>query len=83
MTTKQKMIIVTGASQGIGAAAPNLFLDRGYNVVGNSREIGRKNELPRSDSLALADGDIGLISTAKGHCWSIRGRWRRSAYTGW
>jgi NADP-dependent 3-hydroxy acid dehydrogenase YdfG len=65
MTTKQKMIIVTGASQGIGAAAPNLFLDRGYNVVGNSREIGRKNELPRSDSLALADGDIGLISTAQ------------------
>jgi NAD(P)-dependent dehydrogenase (short-subunit alcohol dehydrogenase family) len=65
MTTKQKTIIVTGASQGIGAAALNLFLDRSYNVVGNSRKIGRKNELPRSDNLALVDGDIGLASTAQ------------------
>ena len=65
MTMKQKTTIVTGASQAIGAAAPSLFLDRGYNVVGNSRKIGRKNELPRSDSLALVDGDIGLASTAQ------------------
>src|ERR1700733_13702297 len=64
MTTKQKTIIVTGASQGIGAAVAKLFLDRGYNVVGNSRKISQKNELPRSDKLALVDGDIGLASTA-------------------
>src|SRR5882724_9857084 len=65
MTTKQKTIIVTGASQGIGAAVANLFLDRGYNVVGNSRKITQKNELQRSDRLALVDGDIGLASTAE------------------
>jgi NAD(P)-dependent dehydrogenase (short-subunit alcohol dehydrogenase family) len=65
MTTKQKTIIVTGASQGIGAAVANLFLDRGYNVVGNSRNITRKNELQRSDKLALVDGDIGLAATAE------------------
>src|SRR5260370_21388207 len=65
MTTKQKTIIVTGASQGIGAAVANLFLDRGYNVVGNSRKISTKNELQRSDRLALVDGDIGLASTAE------------------
>ena len=65
MTTKQKTIIVTGASQGIGAAVANLFLDRGYNVVGTSREISRKNELQRSDKVALVDGDIGLASTAE------------------
>src|SRR5437879_1967485 len=64
MTTKQKTIIVTGASQGIGAAVANLFLGRGYNVVGNSRKISQKNELQRSDKLALVDGDIGLASTA-------------------
>jgi NAD(P)-dependent dehydrogenase (short-subunit alcohol dehydrogenase family) len=62
--TKQKTIIVTGASQGIGAAVANLFLDRGYNVLGNSRKISDKNELQRSDRLALVDGDIGLASTA-------------------
>jgi NAD(P)-dependent dehydrogenase (short-subunit alcohol dehydrogenase family) len=63
MTTKQKIIIVTGASQGIGAGAPYLFPDRGYNVVGNSRKISRKNELQRSDTLVY--GDIGLASTAQ------------------
>src|SRR4029077_14493211 len=65
MPTKQKTIIVTGASQGIGAAVANLFLERGYNVVGNSRKISQKNELQHSDKLALVEGDIGLASTAE------------------
>lgn len=65
MTTKPKTIIVTGASQGIGAAVATLFLERGYNVVGNSRRISHLNELQRSDRLALVDGDIGMASTAK------------------
>src|SRR5260370_38355967 len=65
MNSKQKTIIVTGASQGIGAAIANLFLERGYNVVGNSRKISQKNELQSSDKLALVDGDIGLASTAE------------------
>jgi NAD(P)-dependent dehydrogenase (short-subunit alcohol dehydrogenase family) len=65
MTTQQKTLIVTGASQGIGAAVAKLFLDRGYHVVANSRNISSKNELQRSDNLALVDGDIGLASTAE------------------
>ncbi|MGO7203748.1 SDR family NAD(P)-dependent oxidoreductase, partial [Rhizobium ruizarguesonis] len=32
MTTK-KTVIVTGASQGIGAGLVNAFIERGYNVV--------------------------------------------------
>jgi len=65
MSTQQKTIIVTGASQGIGAAVANLFLERGYNVVANSRKISQKNELQRSDNLALVDGDIGQRTTAE------------------
>lgn len=65
MTTKRKTVVVTGASQGIGAAIANLFLDRGYSVVANSRNISSKSELQRSDDLALVDGDIGLVSTAE------------------
>src|SRR5580700_1200070 len=65
MTTKQKTILVTGASQGIGAAIANLFLERGYNVVANSRNISRKGELQRSETLALVDGDIALATTAE------------------
>src|SRR3954471_23794620 len=65
MSTQPKTVIVTGASQGIGAAVANLFLERGYNVVANSRNILGKNELTRSDRLALVDGDIGQESTAR------------------
>jgi NAD(P)-dependent dehydrogenase (short-subunit alcohol dehydrogenase family) len=65
MLTKHKTVIVTGASQGIGAAVAQLFLDRGHNVVGTSRNISHKNELPRAERLALVDGDIGQASTAK------------------
>jgi NAD(P)-dependent dehydrogenase (short-subunit alcohol dehydrogenase family) len=64
MTVQQKTVIVTGASQGIGAAVVNLFLDRGYNVVGNSRNIEKKNQLPRADNLAVVGGDIGQVATA-------------------
>lgn len=65
MTTNRKTIIVTGASQGIGAAVAHLFLDRGYNVVGNSRHITKKNELKKSEHLAVVDGDIGQAATAQ------------------
>ena len=65
MSTKQKTAIVTGASQGIGAAITTLFLERGYNVVGTSRHITSKNELKPSDRLALVDGDIGQAATAQ------------------
>ena len=64
MTTQQKTAIVTGASQGIGAAVVKMFLDRGYNVVGTSRSIEKKNELPRVDNLAVVGGDIGQAATA-------------------
>ncbi|HEV2271260.1 MAG TPA: SDR family NAD(P)-dependent oxidoreductase [Steroidobacteraceae bacterium] len=62
---KQKTIIVTGASQGIGAGIATLFLDRGYNVVGTSRHISSGNELRQSDHLALVDGDISQTATAQ------------------
>jgi NAD(P)-dependent dehydrogenase (short-subunit alcohol dehydrogenase family) len=65
MNTQRKTIIVTGASQGIGAAVANLFLERGYNVVGNSRSITQTKELQSSKNLVLVDGDIGLASTAE------------------
>jgi NAD(P)-dependent dehydrogenase (short-subunit alcohol dehydrogenase family) len=64
MGTQRKTVIVTGASQGIGAAVANRFLDRGYNVVANSRRIAQKNELQRSEHIALVDGDIALPATA-------------------
>lgn len=59
MSDRQKTVIVTGASQGIGAGITQRFLERGYNVVANSRQITKSGALPKSDRLALVDGDIG------------------------
>jgi NAD(P)-dependent dehydrogenase (short-subunit alcohol dehydrogenase family) len=65
MTNTQKTVIVTGASQGIGAAVVKAFLERGYNVVGTSRNATKSAELKASDKLVLVDGDIGLAETAR------------------
>jgi len=64
MANTQKTAIVTGASQGIGAGLVEAFLKRGYNVVGNSRNITKANPSPACDNLALVDGDIGDPKTA-------------------
>ncbi len=34
-----KVAVITGASQGIGAGLVRGFLDRGYRIVANSRSI--------------------------------------------
>ena len=39
MSIERKVAVVTGASQGIGAGLVQGFLDRGYQVVANSRSI--------------------------------------------
>jgi NAD(P)-dependent dehydrogenase (short-subunit alcohol dehydrogenase family) len=60
----RKTIIVTGASQGIGAAIVHAFLDRDYNVVATSRSVSKAG-FAASPHLALVDGDIGHAATAE------------------
>jgi NAD(P)-dependent dehydrogenase (short-subunit alcohol dehydrogenase family) len=57
-------VIVTGGSQGIGAAVVQAFLDRGYAVVATSRKITQAGLSP-APNLALVDGDIGEAATAQ------------------
>src|SRR3989440_11288514 len=65
MEPNRKTVIVTGASQGIGAGIVRAFLARGYNVVGTARSATKSKELSASDRLALIDGDIGQFETAQ------------------
>ena len=65
MNNPPKTVIVTGASQGIGAGIVRAFLARGYNVVGTARKATQSRELSASDHLALIDGDIGQFETAQ------------------
>jgi NAD(P)-dependent dehydrogenase (short-subunit alcohol dehydrogenase family) len=54
MSSERKVAVITGASQGIGAALVKEFLDRDYRVVANSRSIKPEASV---DVLTVA-GDI-------------------------
>ncbi len=60
----RKTAIVTGASQGIGAGIVKGFVERGFNVVANSRKMSQSTEVAASDHVALVDGHIGDPATA-------------------
>jgi NAD(P)-dependent dehydrogenase (short-subunit alcohol dehydrogenase family) len=64
LASEQKTVIVTGASQGIGAGIVKAFVERGFNVVANSRNMTRSTEVTASDQVALVDGHIGEPGTA-------------------
>jgi NAD(P)-dependent dehydrogenase (short-subunit alcohol dehydrogenase family) len=57
----QKVAIITGASQGIGAGLTAAFRHAGYAVVGTSRSIRRSDE----PDLITVQGDITDPETAK------------------
>jgi NAD(P)-dependent dehydrogenase (short-subunit alcohol dehydrogenase family) len=59
-----KTAIVTGASQGIGAGIVKGFVERGFNVVANSRKVSQSTEITASNHVALVDGHIGEPATA-------------------
>ncbi len=61
MNSQQKVAIVTGASQGIGAALVQAFRDRNYRVIANSRSIKPSAD---PDVIAVA-GDISQRAVAQ------------------
>src|SRR5271170_4923088 len=61
MNKQQKTAIITGASQGIGAALVKAFAERGYGVVANSRTI-KPSGLPNVIAIA---GDAADPQTAE------------------
>src|SRR6266403_5477494 len=64
MQLNRKTVVVTGASQGIGAGLVKAFVERGFNVVANSRKLTQSTEVADSDRVALVDGHIGEPTTA-------------------
>jgi NAD(P)-dependent dehydrogenase (short-subunit alcohol dehydrogenase family) len=64
MSSQRQTAIVTGASQGIGAGIVKAFVERGFNVVANSRKVTQSTEVASSDHVALVDGHIGESATA-------------------
>ena len=60
--SSNRTAIVTGASQGIGAALVEALLNAGYNIVATSRNVNQS--LAASSNLVLVAGDIGNKDTA-------------------
>ena len=61
MSIDRKVAIVTGASQGIGAALVNGYLDRNYRVIATARSVKPSN----NPDVLVVPGDIGDQETAE------------------
>ena len=61
MGTEQKVAVITGASQGIGAALVKAYRDQNFRVVATARSIKPSND----DGVLSVAGDIADPETAK------------------
>ncbi|MBM0744401.1 SDR family oxidoreductase [Phormidium sp. CLA17] len=61
MSTEQKVAVITGASQGIGAAFVKAYRDRNYRVIAISRSIEPSDD----DGILAVSGDIADRKTAE------------------
>jgi NAD(P)-dependent dehydrogenase (short-subunit alcohol dehydrogenase family) len=61
MSVEQKVVVITGASQGIGAGLVKSFRERNYRIVANSRSIGASGD----QNILTVAGDISLPETAR------------------
>jgi NAD(P)-dependent dehydrogenase (short-subunit alcohol dehydrogenase family) len=71
--TGQQVAIITGGSQGIGAALVAAYRERGWAVVANARTIS----VPDQPDLLGVDGDIADASTADRIVTGALGRFGR------
>jgi NAD(P)-dependent dehydrogenase (short-subunit alcohol dehydrogenase family) len=61
MGTERKVAVITGASQGIGAALVKAYRDRNYRVVATARSMKPSND----DDIFAVPGDIADRKTAE------------------
>src|SRR4029077_13984965 len=61
MSSERKVAVITGASQGMGAALVQAYRDRGYGVIATARSIRPTND----DQILAVPGDIADRKTAE------------------
>jgi NAD(P)-dependent dehydrogenase (short-subunit alcohol dehydrogenase family) len=61
MNTDRKVAVITGASQGIGAALVTAYRERGYRIVATARSIKRTDD----SGILTVPGDIADRKTAE------------------
>jgi NAD(P)-dependent dehydrogenase (short-subunit alcohol dehydrogenase family) len=70
---ERKVVVITGASQGIGAALVKAYRDRGHRVVATSRSIGPSND----EGVLAVPGDVADRTTAERAIASGKARFGR------
>ena len=73
MGAEQKVAVITGASQGIGAALVRAYRDRNYRVVATARSIKPSHD----DDVITVPGDIADRKTAERAIYEGRSRFGR------
>jgi NAD(P)-dependent dehydrogenase (short-subunit alcohol dehydrogenase family) len=73
MATERKVVVVTGASQGLGEAFVKAYRERGWRAVGNSRSIAPSSD---PDYVTVA-GDVGEPEIARKVVWTALERFSR------
>ena len=73
MSSERKVVVITGASQGIGAALVKAYRDRNYRVVATARSIKPSHD---DDVIAVA-GDIADRKTAESVIYQAMARFGR------
>src|SRR5262245_38644576 len=51
--SEQRVVLITGASSGVGHSTAQLLSQRGYKVVGTSRNVGAAKHIPAVEMMAL------------------------------
>jgi NAD(P)-dependent dehydrogenase (short-subunit alcohol dehydrogenase family) len=64
MPIEQKVVIITGASRGIGAALIGNFRELGYGAVANARSMAPTGAASDPDVLVV-EGDVAVAATAE------------------
>src|SRR5690349_19179615 len=66
--------VITGASSGIGLGLTRGFLEAGFNVVANSRNVTGSGTVTPGSDLSLVNGDVGESATARNLIHSAKQR---------
>jgi NADP-dependent 3-hydroxy acid dehydrogenase YdfG len=67
----QKVVLITGASSGVGQSTARLLSQKGYKVFGTSRNPSGAEAIPAVEMLALdvrSDASVSACVTADDDC---------------
>ena len=75
MTLTNKVVLITGANGGLGAAVTNAFLEAGARVAGVSRKI-RNSDFPHANFIGLS-AELGSAAAARDMAAAVIAKWER------